>query len=429
MSFDSLKRRVSRRLEEGAGGDHGWWIITRVHLSAARLRSLAVYLADAGFESPRDLTEVDYSALARAAEVTSEDPGVLLRRHFLLAMDTPLRLMEREDGRRWRRIQLTARGLALANEQDTAAVFEHVLGDIRFCREPWYKPTRVDKYSDFDIHPYEASLRVMSNSDGWIDRDEYELFVSRLRNEDEIPWAVDCVGEFRLLEERHRKLLLEDVRDKFPTDKTYQNWRDMSIHTFSLFSLGTSALRVDRELRLLDRALLQPAAPKPTRAPVAEHALGTPSSERLPMPLRPPLATPSELVTPPVAPIANSGTDAELLVGKMLEADGWRVVYYSHRRGFGFDIWAQRAEQAVLVEVKSAVKSASTVTLTRLEYEAAQQYSANYVLAIVERLGTSSPVIHYISDPAAVLTITESISPEYRVARTSWEPAAASQLA
>ena len=112
----------------------------------------------------------------------------------------------------------------------------------------------------------------------------------------------------------------------------------------------------------------------------------------------------------------------------MLEADGWRVVYYSQRRGFGFDIWAQRAEQAVLVEVKSAVKSASTVTLTRLEYEAAQQYTANYVLAIVEKLGTSSPVIHYVSDPAAVLMISESVSPEYRIARSSWEPAAASQL-
>lgn len=428
MSFDSLRGHLSRRLEEADRGDHGWWIITRVHLSAARLRSLAVYLADAGFDSPQDLTEVDYLALARAAEVASNDPGSHLRRHFLLAMDTPLRLVEREDGHSWRRIMLTARGLALANEQDTAAVFEHALRDIRFCREPWYTQKRADEYSDFDIHPYEASLRVMRESDGWIDRDEYELFVSRLQDADEIPWAVDCIGEFRLLDEGHRSLLLEDVRHKLPSEKTYQNWRDMSLHTFSLFSLGTSALRVDRKLRLLDRALLQPPATGPTSTPVADKAPGTPSSERLPMPLRPPPATPPELVTPPVAPIANSGTDAELLVGKMLEADGWRVVYYSQRRGFGFDIWAQRAEQAVLVEVKSAVKSASTVTLTRLEYEAAQQYTANYVLAIVEKLGTSSPVIHYVSDPAAVLMISESVSPEYRIARSSWEPAAASQL-
>ncbi len=324
---------------------------------------------------------------------------------------------------------LTARGLALANEQDTAAVFEDALREIRFCREPWYTPKRADEYSDFDIHPYEASLRVMRDSEGWIDRDEYELFVSRLRNADEIPWAVDCVGKFRLLEERHRSLLLEDVRHQLPSDKTYQNWRDMSLHTFSLFSLGTSALRVNRELRLLDRAFLQPAAPRPTRTPVADKTPGIHSSERLPMPLRPPPTTPPELVTPPVAPMANSGTDAELLVGKMLEADGWRVVYYSHRRGFGFDIWAQRAEQAVLIEVKSAVKSASTVTLTRLEYEAAQQYPANYILAIVEKLGTSAPVIHYVSNPTAVLAINESVSTEYRIARSSWEPAAASKLA
>ena len=354
---------------------------------------------------------------------------MLLRRHFLLAMDTPLRLVEREDGRSWRRILLTARGLALANRQNTAEVFEYALRDIRFCREPWFKPTRVDKYSDFDIHPYKASLGVMRESDGWIDRDEYELFVSRLRSEDEIPWAVDCVGEFRLLKERQRNLLLKDMRDKLPTDKTYQNWRDMSLHTFSLFSLGTSAQRIDRELRLLDRTLLQPATPEPTRTPVADLAPRARSSDRLPMSLRAPPATPPELATPPVAPAANSGTDAELLVGKMLEADGWRVVYYSHRRGFGFDIWAQRAEQAILIEVKSAVESASTVALTRLEYEAAQQYSTNYVLAIVEKIGTSAPLIHYVYDPAAVLRITESTSPEFRVARSSWEAAATSQLA
>ena len=388
-----------------------------------------MYLADAGFESARELTELDYRALARAAEVTSEDPGVTLRRHFLLAMETPLQLVKREDGRTWQRILLTERGLSLANEHDTAAVFERALTDIRFCREPWYTPTRAVEYRDFDIHPYETSLGVMRESGGWIDRDEYELFVSRLRKEHEVHWAVDCIGEFRLLNEQHRSLLRTDVRRRLPSDKTYQNWRDMSLHTFSLFSLGTSALRVDRELRLLDRAIPRPAAAGSTNATVADQAPSTHSSERLPMSLRPPAATPPELVTPPVARTANSGTDAELLVGKMLEADGWKVVYYSHRRGFGFDIWAQRAEQASLIEVKSAVNSASTVTLTRLEYEAAQQYPANYVLAIVEQLGTRSPIIHYVSNPAAVLTITESASPEYRIARNSWEAAAASQLA
>jgi hypothetical protein len=56
------------------------------------------------------------------------------------------------------------------------------------------------------------------------------------------------------------------------------------------------------------------------------------------------------LLTPPVSPEANTGNEAESLIGKMLAAAGWDVVYYNDRRGYGFDIWAKRGNTAFVVE-------------------------------------------------------------------------------
>jgi len=413
VTFESLREAVRRRLDESPRGDHGWWIVTRVHLNAGRLSSLAAYLNDSGFDAPRELTSSDYSALASAAGVEADDPGVTLRRHYLLAMDTPLRLIERTDGRTWSSISLTARGQALATNPDVGAVLENVLSEVRFCDEPWYTPQRSAEYSDFSIQPYRAALEVMSQVGGWIDRDEHDLFVSRLRTEAELPSAVTGIVEFRQLDAGERASLLDEVRRRMPSEKSYQNWRDMALHTFSLFSLGTSALRLDRRLTLMAQVVEdQPTEPPrrarpPTPSPRRQALLEIPDA-------------PADLATPPVAPAANVGTDGEILVGKILEAEGWTVVYYSNRRGFGFDSWAHRGEQAMLVEVKSSLQTASTVTLTRLEFEAAERYRANYVLAIAEDVVSNSPTVRFIVDPATVLTITEASAPEYRVGRASW---------
>jgi hypothetical protein len=76
---------------------------------------------------------------------------------------------------------------------------------------------------------------------------------------------------------------------------------------FSLFSLGTSATRIDRRLVLSD-------------APLAlEGASSTAAPCTLALP--PMVVDPaSELATPPVAPDANTGVEGELLVGKLLQA-------------------------------------------------------------------------------------------------------------
>lgn len=422
MTFESLRTALRRRLDESPRGDHGWWITTRLHLNAGWLRAFTSYLHDSGFEHPRNVTDGDFSALGRLAGVRSADPGVTLRRHQLLAMETPLRLIERTDGRSWSRIRLTDEGRALATTEDVGGVLEDVLSVIQFCEEPWFTPQRVAEYSDFSIRPYRATLDVMAQVDGWVDRDEHDLFVSRLRAEAEIPAAIAAIAEFRQLAASERASLLEEVPRRIAGGKSYQNWRDMALHTFSLFSLGTSALRLDRRLTLLS----QPAdldrraqAPPPRR-----RAARTRRSQPL---LEVPEAPP-ELAAPPVAPAANVGTDGEILVGKILEADGWTVVYYSSRRGFGFDIWAHRGEQAMLVEVKSSLQRASTLTLTRLEFEAAERYHANYVLAIAEQVGSESPTVCFVVDPATVLTVTEASSPEYRVGRASWEQHATEAL-
>ena len=136
----------------------------------------------------------------------------------------------------------------------------------------------------------------------------------------------------------------------------------------------------------------------------------------------------SELATPPVAPDANTGVDGEVLVGKLLQADGWQVVYYGSRRGFGFDIWAKRGDEVVLVEVKSSLGPASTIRLTRLEHEAAQHHRANFALAVVEDLNTTHPRIHLIVSPAEKLSFTAAATTDYLVSRAEWAGSAVDSL-
>jgi hypothetical protein len=86
--------------------------------------------------------------------------------------------------------------------------------------------------------------------------DEFDLFVSRIRNHREIDAASAQVAEFRGLAEDEKVELREEVRDRIPQGsganpyKPYDNWRDMARHTFSLFALGESASRVGNQLFL-----------------------------------------------------------------------------------------------------------------------------------------------------------------------------------
>lgn len=437
MTFEELRNALTARLDEGDRGDRGWWLLTRVHLSAVRLQQIASYLHDAGAAHTLTLTPGHYRNLARNLEIDTPDPAVVINRHYFLAMDTPLRLIERIDPRRWRDIRLTPAGIALATAMDTVQVLEHQLAGIRFCRVPWYSQGRADEYAAFNVRPYQAILDVMARSAGYVDVDEFDLFVSRIRTDAEIDSAVARIAAFRLLAGPQKQALRQLVEDRIPDGagsdprKPYNNWRDVARHTFSLFSLGERAVRVENEL-LLTRALArtvteeaeaqEDATGRPRQRPARARPAPTP---RTPTVLRiPDTEAPEELLSPPAAPQANSGADSELLVGKVFAAAGWEVVYYNQRRGYGFDLWVRKDGQAFVVEVKSFVGQGASVTLTSLEFEAANHHGDNFLLVVVEDAASYRPTIHVIQNPAASVAFTESQSSQFSAGRAGWLAAA-----
>jgi len=142
----------------------------------------------------------------------------------------------------------------------------------------------------------------------------------------------------------------------------------------------------------------------------------------------PEAAISDDLRTPPPPSQANDGADAELLIGKMLTAAGWDVVYYNQRRGFGFDLWAKRDTQTYVLEVKSFVGQAGTVSLTRLEYEAALRHGSNFLLVVVERCAGDSPTIHVVQDPANCVAFVEGNTVHHRASRAAWIAVALGRL-
>ena len=407
-TFEKLHSRIIARLDQAPSGDRGWFLITRVHLSTPRLKDIVQYLHDIGGSKEYSLTTKDYHAMAGAVGVTRPNPGITLRRHHLLAMEHPLHLLRRTDIKHWENIILTDFGVRLATTPNASAVLEAVLSEIIFCKEPSYTKTRTQEYREFNIKPYPTILEVMARCDGWLDRDEYDLFVSRIRNATEIRWAAECTNEFRTVSPSGRKLLLAEVRKRIHGSKAYQNWRDMALHTFSLFNLGVSVSRVGQRL-ILTKTLTTLETDKKSKEKKKEISLVIPNPKGS-----------DELGAPPTASDVNTGTDAELLVGKILEANGWKIAYYTNRRGFGFDLWAQRGESAMVIEVKSALRNIGTITLTRLEFEAAQHHGPNYVLAIIENLANPLPNVHFIQNPAKILKIDKSEIVEYKISRSEW---------
>ena len=422
MSITDVRDNLVARLDQGDRGDRGWFIVTRVHVDLSWLRGIAQYLAHRARHGIVSLTNEDYDQLAIIVGVQRSDPGVQLRRHHLLVMDKPLRLLQRLDGQRWRRIALTESGNELAQAGDPAVVIEQSLSAMRFAVEPWSPPTRVAQYEEFDVGVYNVTRHILDNCNGYIDRDEFDFFVSRIRTEEEISWAEEAIRAYRSLTEEERQTLHAEVRSRIPTAKTYLNWRDIGLHTFSLFSLGTSMIRHDTRLLLTPAwAGVHPSYDKPgafigTRSPklarVAEPSL------RLP---EPPEA--EALLTPPVGPAANDGADAESFVAKILRSQGWQVAFYTNRRGYGFDLWATRENRAMLVEVKSSVGTLGAVTLTPTEYEAARRHEDCYYLALVEEVHSASPMVSIIQNPVANLEIRKRSTFAYMIPRAEWQKA------
>ena len=435
MDFAALLVALTARLNEADRGDRAWWLLTRVHLSAVRLQQIVAYLLDAGADVDLELTPAHYANLATILGIGTANPAQGINRHYFLAMDTPLRLLERADGVHWSRVALTSYGIALATHANTSGIFENQLRRIRFCRTPWYNQQRVDEYPEFDVRPYDAILAVMAASDGYVDVDEFDLFISRIRNDAEIAHAIAYIAAFRTLDDEQKQNLRNLVSDRMPAGtgndprKPYNNWRDMGRHTFSLLSLGESAAQVDNRL-YLTAMLAAPIFPALANGGDGEAA---PAAPALQAP-QPPAATvlripesqaPEELLTPPGLPQTNSGAEAELLVSKIFAAAGWDVVYYNQKRGYGFDLWVRKDGQAFVIEVKSFVGQGGGISLTALEYEAAQHHGENFLLVIVENAIGSRPTLHVIQNPAATLAFHQAQISQFTVGRVAWIQAAA----
>ena len=411
MSLERVRRRLVDRLEEGDRGDRGWFIITRVHVSLSWLKGIAEYLENRGGGDVISLTEHDYQRIARIIETDSDDPGMQLRRHHLLVMDKPLQLLQRVDGRRWDQIALTERGRDLANTDDPAAALEKSLSAIRFAVDPWTPPNRVGQYRGFDLRVYKVTKKVLRHSDGYIDRNEFDFFVSRIRRRREVPRAVAAIADYRALAPEEQDTLHTEVRDRIPGAKAYSNWRDVGLHTFSLFSLGTGMVREGTRLLLTAEwvgAHAAPAAPAPPEAAEAPQL-------RIPEP-----PEVEDLLSPPAASASNDGADAESFVAKVLRSQGWEVAFYTNRRGYGFDLWARREDRAMVVEVKSSLGALGAVSLTPTEYQAAQEHGESYVLALVEHMDSVSPRLRMIQNPIAALEVEERMSASYVIARAEW---------
>lgn len=410
MSFDHVRRTLVTRLDQGDRGDRAWFIVTRVHVSLSRLRGIAEYLECHSGGAPIRLTEQDYYRLAKIIETDTPNPGIQLRRHHLLVMDKPLRSLRRVRGNSWNEIALTDQGRQLANADDPAAVLEQALSAIRFAVEPWSPRDRARQYAAFDLAVYDAMKDVLAQCDDYIDRDEFDFFVSRMRTAGEVQWAIDAVHEYRTLPTAQQVSLRTEVRRRLPNAKIYQNWRDIALHTFSLFSLGTSMVREGTRLLLTSR-WSDVDTTSPTQ--VGTAPLRIPEPPELP-----------GLPTPPSAPASNDGSGAESFVAKVLRSRGWDVTFYTNRRGYGFDLWARRGNREMVVEVKSSLNQLDTVTLTRTEFEAAGEYGESFVLALVEHVEAATPQLTLVQNPVSAIPFRQRASTAYTATRKDWQSAA-----
>lgn len=407
MSFEAVRQTLVDRLEEGDRGDRGWFIITRVHVALGWLKGIAEYLEHRGGGGTIHLTDKDYLRLSTIIETGVTNPGVQLRRHHLLVMDKPLQLLQRTNNHSWSEISLTERGRELAYTNDPAKVLERSLDAIRFAVQPWSPSDRADQYNNFNVPVYDVTKQVLGECNGYIDRNEFDFFLSRIRVQDEVGWAIDVIDEYRKLSTAEQQRLHVEVRDRIPSEKKYQNWRDISLHTFSLFSLGTSMVREGQRL-------LQ------TKNWVGAYTT-SPSQEKPTPQLRlPDLPEIENLLTPPAAPASNDGADAESFVAKILRSQGWEVAFYTNRRGYGFDLWARKDNKAMVIEVKSSLTTLGTVSLTSIEYQAAQEYSDNFILALVENLGSDTPKLWLVQNPIKDLAIEERTITSFTITRAEW---------
>ena len=95
---------------------------------------------------------------------------------------------------------------------------------------------------------------------------------------------------------------------------------------------------------------------------------------------------------------------------------GWTVVYRGNQRGFGYDLEATREAAVTRIEVKSSY-GFTTPELTQAEWEAAQLYGDEYILAVVDFYGGDQQVCWYLRNPAACVVPVEVAQVAFRLPR------------
>ena len=408
MNYTEIQSWLHARLG-GSRGDRGWFVITRVHTDAEWIYQMTSYLRHLeDNDGLITMTDGAYQQLGEIGDLHSDDPGVQLRRHHLLVMNKPLQLIEKVNGRLWNELRLTELGRELAVTTDPKSVLEQCLKNIQFAVPPSCPDDRAENYSEFNIAVYDATNQVMESCDGYIDRDEYDLFVSRIRSEDEIAECIEMVNSYRQLSGPAQAELLSVIRNTFTSTeaKAYQNWRDMALHTFSLFSLGKTMVRDDQTLRLVDNWCHMS-----DNVSLLDHGeqeeRGTEPALKLPKP------DTSDFREPPTTPEENNGAAAESFVASVYRSEGWDVHFYTNKRGYGFDLWASKDDSAVYIEVKSSVDIVNSVTLTETEYKAAQKYRAQYMLVLVDNSGKSNQKLRILENPYGKLEFAERATLSY----------------
>ena len=132
-------------------------------------------------------------------------------------------------------------------------------------------------------------------------------------------------------------------------------------------------------------------------------------------------SAPGPLPLAPPDSALNTGVGAELLVAQDLIDQGWDVLYRGNQHGIGYDLEAKRDEQTLRLEVKSSV-AFTHPELQPSEWEAAQHYQDEFVLAVVDFYGSNEPHIWYVRNPAANTTPVERNLVVYRLGRSDLEP-------
>lgn len=112
----------------------------------------------------------------------------------------------------------------------------------------------------------------------------------------------------------------------------------------------------------------------------------------------------------------NTGVGATLAVANDLGAQGWNVLYRANQPRVGYDLEATREDARIRVEVKSSI-SFAVPELTEAEWESAQRYGDEYVLAVVDFFGSDQQSIWYVRDPASGAIPTAVPTTMYRLAR------------